>query len=559
MSKNYTRSIASAGSESVKSVQQRTLSPRVERSASNPASFSLDANHYDTALPPIQFSPSQNAIAHRRTGSTLKTVMRKIFNRKRQSQADGLEENPNEAFYPSVLGKQSSPAAGKTFLAIPAPSELKRSSPLSEENLQLQFAEAHLSPTSAKGGSLPSPGIPRRRRRATLPSVIFSDDESRFAVASSAISAISDPQEDRPRTQDTLHRRHSMLQNRRISRSTDALHELAHEQPVVDQTPSFWPPRSTSIPTSVPDSKSPALEVSSASDHSARPSTGTTVTSLTRESVAPSASESDPQADQMSLPPNVRSLVHTMQQDDGLTVEQRLNTLEVKMIDLEFAIARMQSSPVDPHYTERSSRQRHTPSSEPYSPHSRSKYSAGYLSSSDRERERERERERDESPTPLTTFSAVRPPSTSTIRPDTMSSRIRPAPSTTSLSEFSGVSIEQYSTLVTLLRREQTARRNLESQVSGLRDDLRQLQRAALHSMEMGTMYPIHNVDSQEFLRFRRALDDSDCSSPNPAERERERAHAGYDGDSNWGPDDPIGPHKWDQVHGPRAVQSPMI
>ncbi|KAJ6028690.1 hypothetical protein N7540_004266 [Penicillium herquei] len=560
MSKNYTRSIASAGSESVQSVQQRTLSARVERSASNPASFSLDANHYDTALPPIQFSPSQNAIAHRRTGSTLKTVMRKIFNRKRQSQADGLEENPNEAFYPSVLAKQSSPAEGKTFLSIPTPSASKRSSPLSEENLQLQFAEAHLSPTSATGGSLPSPGIPRRRRRATLPSVIFSDDESRFAVASSAISAISDPQEDRPHTQDTHHRRRSMLQDRRISRSADALQELAHEEPVVDQTPSFWPARSTSIPTPVPDSKSAALEVSSASDHSARPSTGTTVTSLTRESVAPSASESDGQADQMSLPPNVRSLVHTMQQDDGLTVEQRLNTLEVKMIDLEFAIARMQSSPVDPNYTERSSRQRYTPSTEPYSPHSRSKYSTGYLSSADRERERERERERDESPTPLTTFSTVRPPSTSTIRPDTMSSRmIRPAPSTTSLSEFSGVSIEQYSTLVTLLRREQTARRNLESQVSGLRDDLRQLQRAALQSMEMGTMYPIHNVDSQEFLRFRRALDDSDCSSPNPTERERERAHAGYDGDSNWGPDDPIGPHKWDQVNGPRAVPSPMI
>jgi hypothetical protein len=136
-----------------------------------------------------------------------------------------------------------------------------------------------------------------------------------------------------------------------------------------------------------------------------------------------------------------------------------------------------------------------------------------------------------------------------------MQRSIRPAPSATSLSEFSGVSIEQYSTLVTLLRREQTARRNLESQVSGLRDDLRQFQRAALQSMEMGTMYPIHNVDSQEFLRFRRALDDSDSTSP--ISRDRERGNADYEDVSEYGRDDPIGPHKWDNAQ--RSVTAPMI
>ncbi|KAJ6093431.1 hypothetical protein N7486_008720 [Penicillium sp. IBT 16267x] len=531
MSGQYNRSIASAGSESVGSVQHRLSSGRTERSASNPAAFSLD--QYDTALPPISFQAP--TLAHRRTGSTLKTVMRKIFNRKRQSAADGVEESPNEALYITPV-RRSGPE-GKSFLAVPTPTESKRSSPLSEENLQLQFAETHLSPITATGDSLPSPGLPSRRRRATLPSVIFSDDESRFAVA----SAISDPQEDRHIQEG---RRHSMLRDRR-SRSAEALRDLVDEQ-------SDWPPRTTSNPTSGPDSKSPVLG-SSVSAHSARPSTGTTVTSATQPSVAPSISEADERAEQMSLPPNLGNFAHTMQQDDGLTVEQRLNTLEVKMIDLEFAIARMQSSPIDGPTERSSSRQKRSPSSGPYSPHTRNKPSSGYLGSSDRDRDRDRDR--DESPSSLANFSTVRPSSTSTLRQETMSRSIRPAPSATSLSEFGGVSIEQYSTLVTLLRREQTARRNLESQVSGLRDDLRQIQRAALHSMEMGTMYPIHNVDSQEFLRFRRALDDSDSSSP--MSKDRERGNADFEDVSEYGRDDPIGPHKWD--NGQRSVMAPMI
>ncbi|CAI7677570.1 unnamed protein product [Penicillium manginii] len=537
MSRYQTRSIASAGSESIGShgsPRQRSTSAREERSASNPASFSLETNQYDTALPPINFHHAP--LAHRRTGSTLKTVMRKIFNRKRQSQADGVEESPVESYFSSSTGRQSNPIEGKSFLAVPTPSESKRSSPLSEENLNL--AEIHLSPSASSHDCLSSSGVAGvagRRRRATLPSVIFSDDESRYAVA----SAISDPHEDRP------HMR-SILQERRRSRSTDALREMVVERPMSAAALPTW---TTSLPTPAPQARTSPLEDSSASDPSARPSTGTTVTSVTRGSVAPSLIESDQHADQMSLPPNMSSLVHSMQQDAGLTVEQRLNTIEVKMIDLEFAIARMQSSSAssneNPH-TERSSRQKQTPSSDSLTPNMRTKTS-GTARSVDR----------DESPSPLAALPTIRPSSTSTIRPDTMNSRIlRPAPSTTSLSDFNGVSIEQYSTLVTLLRREQTARRNLESQVAGLRDDLRHIQRAALHSMELGTMYPIHSVDSQEFLRFRRALDDSDSSSPI---RPDEKHSIAYDNASDWDPhghaDDPFS--KWEP--GKRPVAPSMI
>jgi hypothetical protein len=229
-----------------------------------------------------------------------------------------------------------------------------------------------------------------------------------------------------------------------------------------------------------------------------------------------------------------------MQQDDGLTVEQRLNTLEVKMIDLEFAIARMQSNSVEPQPI---FRPKQTASTDSITASVRNKPSG--LSGIDR----------DESPSPLTNLPC-RPRSTSTVRPDTMNSRtLRPAPSATSLSDFTAVSIEQYSALVTLLRREQTARRNLESQVSNLRDDIRHIQRAALQSMEMGTMYPIHSVDSQEFLRFRRALDDSDSSSPIRTTDEKVNgSDPEWDRPENY---DPFGPPKWEQ--GKRIVTAPMI
>lgn len=136
-----------------------------------------------------------------------------------------------------------------------------------------------------------------------------------------------------------------------------------------------------------------------------------------------------------------------------------------------------------------------------------------------------------------------------------MTSRtLRPTPSATSLSDYHGVSIEQYSTLVTLLRREQTARRNLETQVGGLRDDIRDLQRAALESMQagmgMGMMQPSHTTESRQFLRFRRALDDSDTP---PALRSDDKYTGIADSDSDC---DPFGPPKWERQ---RVVTAPMI
>ncbi|KAJ5816248.1 hypothetical protein N7447_008481 [Penicillium robsamsonii] len=541
MSRRPTRSIASAGSESVRSIQQSSPA-RGERSASNPASCIGDND--DTALPSMEFhSHIQPSMTHRRTGSTLKTVMRKIFNRKRQSQADELEENPYESTFAMPPMRKLGQTKGKPLLSVPPPLNLTphRSSPLSAQNLQL--AETHLSPLSPLSSATLRDSMPGsmqpRRRRATLPSVVFSDDESRFAVAS---TAMSDPQEERGYMPE---RRHSLLSHR-LSMSTDALREMTDHLP---ETLTSWPQRTSSAPgpVSVSRSQSPLLDESSNSGQSGRPSSGTTVTSVTRASAAPSLMEVDQHAEQASLPPNVASLVNTMQQDDNVTLEQRLTTLEVKLIDLEFAIARMQTN--GPETTEKPSRPRHSPSTDSFPSHMRNKPTA-FLSTSDR----------DDSPSPLPTIS-TRPSSTSTIRQDSMTRTLRPAPSASSLSDYQGVSIEQYSTLVTLLRREQTARRNLETQVGGLRDDIRDLQRAALESMQsnMGMMQPAHGTESRQFLRFRRALDDSDNS---PALRSDDKHTGIADTDSDWdrsdiySRDDPFGPPKWDRQ---RVTTVPMI
>lgn len=84
-------------------------------------------------------------------------------------------------------------------------------------------------------------------------------------------------------------------------------------------------------------------------------------------------------------------------------------------------------------------------------------------------------------------------------------------------------------------------------------------------------MYPIHSVDSQEFLRFRRALDGSDSGSP--ARGPDEKGNGAFESESDY---DPFGPPKWERERergrdrekeremelghgGRRVVTSPMI
>ncbi|RAK95727.1 uncharacterized protein BO80DRAFT_459552 [Aspergillus ibericus CBS 121593] len=441
------------------------------------------------AVTALQYSPGTTTIArgpstHRRTGSTLKTVMRKIFTRKSRGHEDG-DEDPA----PGRFGNQS-PRSDRSFdKPLPLSGSLngKSISPLQHETGPVTSWEEALQKLE------PHP----RRRRATLPSLIFSDDESRGALEAVVNSdrptskrdnnphANSDPDEAR---------RREVRQIKRRSRSATALRGMAKDHLM---SPIQWRRRSLESYAG-----STTFGAPSEVDASERPPTRTTVASAPKPTTEPSfleeADEEDEDEEEVqeeNIPPMVGTLVNSLQHDENVTLEQRLTTLEVKLIDLECAIARMQcgrsETPAE------TSGQKKSPTT---SRHKRKQSSARSPSGGD-------EAPNAKSP------GADRPLSTSTLRPNHLHrSRTLQAPSSTSLHECNNaISVEQYSALVMLLRREQSARRQLEEQVSSLRGDVEQLTRMARESM--GPMHPVRTIDPQDIIRMRQALGPSPTNS----------------------------------------------
>ncbi|RDW74427.1 uncharacterized protein DSM5745_07089 [Aspergillus mulundensis] len=499
-------------------------SPVSQTDYSAPA-ITNDAESFDTALPPMSSKElvvstrrqqgglprlpyPQNLTSiqgglggHRRTGSTLKTVMKKIFTRNRRSRTDEMDDpvsdfSFNNSSFPTTQRQKSpkSPSSGS-----------------SHQGAQVQQPTATLTTLDVVLKQLDTEP---RQRRATLPSLIFSDDESRQALeavvhpgrrpSNRKLSphAHSDPDEVRRRRMQNVKRR---------SRSAGALRVLAKEHHRM--SPIQWKRRRSVESTFL---ESTTCGVGSDSD-SSRPPTPSTVgtASTSKPSAQMSASEVEDEVEDEPedepvppiLSPNVGELISSMQNDDNASLDQRMTTLEVKLIDLEFAIARMQSGRAETPAESQNQKSSQSPR------HKRQKSSAKSKSSG-----QSPPSSRDDSPDTENLPSAERPLSTSTIRPspsDIHRARALQAPSMVSLhsSDSGAISVQQYSALVMLLRREQTARRNLEQQVSGLREDIERLTRMAQDSMGVGTMYPIRSVESEEYMRVR-PDDSSPVSSP---------------------------------------------
>ncbi|RMJ24507.1 hypothetical protein PHISP_04636 [Aspergillus sp. HF37] len=461
--------------------------------------------------------------AHRRTGSTLKTVMRRIFTRKRRSETDEVDDTAHD-FH---IGNQG---PGEHSLAVPKSTSSRHSSPRKDNaSPPMDAVPERLEPT-------------RRARRATLPSLVLSEGESREALGGAlypekgvrewAIGYRSN------HSQDSLRRSH-LLASKRRSLSTNALRGAADGQASLIQRR-----RSTEA-----CGHSTQLAAVSDSEVSFRPTSSSTATGILEESTA---STSD--ADQESLAPNVGHLVNSMQNNENASLEQRLTTLEVKLIDLEFALARMQrgaSSPGD-----KPRHHKKPPKSDAGRKKHVRKHSSGYFPPVDTTATTSSSPPQHEEPP-----ESDRPLSTSTVRPNGQHrAPTLQTPSTSSQANYSGIAVEQYSALVMLLRREQSARRSLESQVSSLADDMHQLQRVARDPMGMGmgvgvgTMYPILSKDSQEFL----GRDRSVSTSP----RGDGLAASPYDSDSDWDRPDPYPQHdfgrgKWERS--PRIEIAGMI
>ncbi|RDK39869.1 hypothetical protein M752DRAFT_295722 [Aspergillus phoenicis ATCC 13157] len=476
------------------SSKQMVVTTRRPPRASESSLIATNLRNTNRAVAALPYTPGTTSIArgpstHRRTGSTLKTVMRKIFTRKSRGQED--EESAECRF------GNHSPRSNQS-LDKPQPLSgswnAKSTSPLQQEHGPVTSWEEALRKLE------PHP----RRRRATLPSLIFSDDESRGALEAVVHSgrptskrdnsphANSDPDEVR---------RREMRQIKRRSRSATALRGMAKDHLM---SPIQWRRRSLESYAG-----STTFGAVSEADASERPPTRTTVASAPKPTTEPSfldGPDEDEEEDappEEPMPPMVGTLVNSLQHDENVTLEQRLTTLEVKLIDLECAIARIQSgrseTPAEP-----SGQRKPSP---PTTRHKRKPSSAQSPSGSD------------EAPGAKSPGGADRPSSTSTLRPNHLHrSRTLQAPSSTSLHECNTISVEQYSALVMLLRREQSARRNLEEQVSNLRSDVEQLTRVARESMGMGPIYPIP-IDAHDIMRMRQALGPSPTNSGPPTEK----------------------------------------
>lgn len=438
---------------------------------------------------------SHESFSHRRRGSTLKTVMRKIFGKKRQSILEG-DETDEESSILRIERSRNIAGAPDPISIGKARSRNSNTSP-SAANQKRSLAVSRLSSASSDVLAEDSKyDLPYTvRRRATLPSLVLSDDEgntkertlsiispisTRPVSAMSTVSAITGHCDTESLHTHRAHRR---------SRSADDLQALIRRHRM---SPIQWRRRSketkdwrTSVlePYDQEDTAYNDHDIVNTPEHEVDPPRDSK-TPVADEEVATRSTEVE------SPPFQGQSLIANMADPDA-SVDQRLTTIEVKLMDLEFAIAKMQGSGNDG--TTKTAET--TPEKAKLTTQNIAAYRDQLCAAS-------------ETSSDSASFGGNgRPISTSTLRPSMVLNQPPPWQPGSSLN-LHGISIEQYSALVTLLRREQTARKTLESQVALLQEEMQTLRRSSgipsvLPASPPGTLYPIPSPDSDDG-RYRR-------------------------------------------------------
>ncbi|MCJ1304486.1 hypothetical protein MMC08_007298 [Hypocenomyce scalaris] len=210
-------------------------------------------------------------------------------------------------------------------------------------------------------------------------------------------------------------------------------------------------------------------------------------------------------------------LADAMHSQERIAIDERVITLEVKMMDLEYAISKLQA---------------HTPgwpnllSEQPKSVSDVSIYSQAPAHQEDRDSP-DPERFALTPPTkqshsnyrPQTTphstvepsvHTILRPPSISaTLRPSTtlhpqLVSPKEPKESTSTRSSMTPLTLEHYMALISLIRRERSARMRLEDQVTKLQEQVSDLNRAPSRPWMLGPMGSMDSIAHQQQTRQRR-------------------------------------------------------
>ncbi|PGH04781.1 hypothetical protein GX51_03265 [Blastomyces parvus] len=478
---------------------------------SPPATPGMDASPHTTRINQMNGATShapQNSISttmtndsvtRRRRGSTLKSVMRKLFGRKRRSDPESLRREAHNISRPSpwtpTLETVEHPvkmvSGSLRSRSNRAPSLPTNSHSLVQTPSQSPLKRAGGSHSRRSGSRSPRLDYRRPRRRATLPSIVLSTHEARelaiqIAQQNSRRNSIHSPTRgvEEP---DAFEQKTSKQQKRR-SRSASELRATARSHRM---SPIQWRRRSDEIKFW----RESFLKVDASPSMSARPETRSTIASVLENTEHAEAEVEQPLDD----PFHFTALMGTMQDNSETGLAQRVNMLEVKLMDLEFAIAKLQGHDVSPaKQTFEAGMRRNSPYSHQQGTATAtnalpSSFVSSFVSSPSITPPRT-------SPTP------DRPDSTATLRPYTASHSVSCQTPSSFTSDFKGISVEQYSALTTLVRREQTARKLLEQQILQLQRDVSQLQSSQPHTGQHSFLLPSYS-DSSDRLSPRRGSD----------------------------------------------------
>lgn len=469
--------------------------------------------------PSTSSNVSHDPFTHRRRGSTLRVVMRKIFGKKRYSNLDEdevTEESP-------VL---RAPGANAADLALLGPDrmffETKPASIFSNNDpAGSNGNKSHPSSASSDDVVALASGDKRIeianhviRRRATLPSLILTEDgETRKSIYSASSPPITRPASAIDEHHEEEHeedvRSQPSFKTHRRSRSAGALQELVQRHRM---SPIQWRRLTGETKPSETSDFDIVQHATKEKQPHANPSNAPAAVA-TPENIDDRGDS--PRSEIESAPFQFENLIANMA-DPDLTVEQRLTTIEVKLMDLEFAIAKIQgtdanvfSKPAEKP-TEQNRVEVEVDNEE--EDHSNGPSSSSIASETS-------------SQSSLSFGGVDRPISMATLRPNMVYDQQVPMPwqtnSWSSSMNLHGISIEQYSALVTLVRREQTARKALENTVAQLQEEMQQLRRTSgLPASPPGTLYPIPSPDSEtsRFHRRRRPTSSSRKNSSTSAD-----------------------------------------
>ena len=328
------------------------------------------------------------------------------------------------------------------------------------------------------------PESPTRPRRATLPSVIFSAQEAEAvnrALTGLGLQNSNNHAEDGENIGFAVT---SGSNPRRRSRSADAFRDVAKEHRMSPIQWRRWRRRSDEIRywRNSTDATSPGIDPTGLSSNKAQqPAVDTGLHVADRfEDPTHGVAEVNNNRVEEDNHFNFGLPAGDIQNQERIGLEERMITLEIKLMDFEYAISKLQagqSSPIEGGSSQfpilktsdygdspevstqhRSTERSATPYME-YSP------ATIYGSSVDN--------------TPISPQGAFKSPHENrsvepNARPTSVATTLRPGPAG-QRSSSSGLTIEHYSTLITLIRHEQSARHQLEDQVAELQRQIQML------------------------------------------------------------------------------------